>query len=176
MSTIARLVQAYSMRLRQSTGSRSRDTDVLQETFASFQSEVASLSGVESDIIAGLTSLLTDRDWGRVSLWITAARVHPSPVYVPALCALLSVRDAYLQHEWIADILREIRSADAIVALQDACSFDIVADPTHQLACRCLEALYAIGSPNALNAIRSQLHSPWPEIREEAQRLLEIAA
>jgi HEAT repeat protein len=177
MPTIAQLVQDYSERLRQATNSDiySRG-DIVQKTFASFQSEVASLSGVESDIVAGLTSLLTERDLNRRDLWITAAGVHPSPAYVPALCSLLSVRDAYLQHEWIADILREIRSPDAIDALRDACSFDMPSDPAHQLSRVCLGALWTIATPAAFEAIRSQLHSPWPEVRDEARRLLEIAA
>jgi hypothetical protein len=162
--------------LHPSTNSRAEGINTWAKTFASFESEVASLSGVEGDIIAGLTNLLTDRDGKRVALWITAAGVHPTTAYVPALCALLSVQDAYLQHEWIADILREIRSPDAIDALREACSFDIPSDPARQLACRCLEALWTIATPAAFETIRSQLNSPWPEVRGEAKRLLGIVA
>ena len=176
MSTISQLVQDYSSRLRSLNCSRERDRDILEETFASFESEVASLSDIESDIIAGLTSLLTDHDGSRVSLWITAAGVRPSLIYVPTLCELLSVREAYLQHEWIVDILRELRSPDSIDALRDACSYDIPSDPACQLARLCLEALCVIATPDAFEALRSQLHSPRPEIREEAKRLLEISA
>src|SRR5215207_1953393 len=150
MPHLTRLVQEYSERFQQLPDEldNSTRTDLLQKIFASFQAEVASSSGSEGEIIAGLTSLLTERGWP-VDLWIIAAAVRPSPAYVPALCSLLSVRDAYLQHEWIVDILRRIRSPDAIDALRDACSFDIPADPGRWLAIMCLEALREIATPEA---------------------------
>ncbi len=90
---------------------------------------------------------------------------------VTPLCELLAVRYEYLQHEWIAEILGNIGSPEATKALCDACSFDLKSDG-RSLAKRCLESLEAIGTPEAIEAIRSQLASPWPEVREYASELL----
>ncbi len=101
-----------------------------------------------------------------------AAITRPSGGLVTPLSELLSIRDAYIQHEWVAELLGEIGDPRAIAALSDACSFDVEGDAFRSLPRRCLQALAEIGTPAALAAVESQLLSPWPVVREEAARLL----
>jgi hypothetical protein len=104
---------------------------------------------------------------------VAARGHHPAERrLVGPLCELLSVRDAYLQHEWVAELLGEIGDPRAVAALSDACSFDVGGDPFRSLPKQCLQALYEIGTPAALAAIKVQELSPWPEVRWEATDLL----
>jgi HEAT repeat protein len=137
-----------------------------------FRSAVRRLGNIEAEVSVGLRGLLTDRDWTRVILWLEAASARPSHGLVAPLCELLSVRDTYLQHEWIAELLGEIGDPHAVAALNDACSFDIEDDAFRSLPKRCLQALSAIGTPAALAAVESQLSSRWPEVRRLATELL----
>lgn len=141
-------------------------------TITSFRAAVRALGDIEAEIADGLRSLLIDRDWRRIDLWLNAADECPSAGLVGPLCNLLAVRDRYIQHEWIAEILGDIGSAQGIKALTEACSFDVKGDPFRSLAKRCLDALTAIGTPEAMMAVRSQLSSPWLEVREYVAELL----
>ena len=104
-------------------------------------------------------------------LWIQAALEKPSVGLVEPLCELLAVRDCYLQHEWIAELLGEIGDPRAIGVLSDTCSFDLEGDVFRSLPKRCLQALDAIGTPEALVAIEAQRSSAWMEVRDEANEL-----
>lgn len=137
-----------------------------------FIAAVRELNGIEAEIADGLRGLLSGGDGIRVNLWIEAAGAKPSLGLVQPLCALLSVRDRYLQHEWVAEILGDIGSPLAVPALLDTCSFDLDCDVFRSLPKRCLQALAAIGTPEAMAAIESQLSSPWQDVRWEASELL----
>src|SRR5262249_30571513 len=113
-----------------------------------------------------------DRNWTKVLLWVHAASARPSAGLVEPLCELLSFRDEYVQHEWVAELLGDIGDPRAVSALRDACSFDVNGGPFRSLPKRCLEALIAIGTPEAIAAVREQLASPWEGVGEWAAELL----
>jgi HEAT repeat protein len=142
------------------------------KTIKTFRAAVRELGDVETEIVEGLRGLLVDRDWRQIDLWLNAADERASAGLVEPLCDLLAVRDRYIQHEWIAEMLGEIGSARAVRALKDACSFDVGGDTSRSLPRCCLDALMAIGTAEAMMAVRSQLSSPWPEVSEYAEELL----
>jgi len=111
-------------------------------------------------------------DWRRVDLWLNAAIEHSSDSYVPALCSLLSRRDRYIQHEWIAELLGDIGSADAIAALRDACDVDESFDPSQSLAFRCIDALHQIDTSDSCAVIESLADSPLEHVRDYARRTI----
>jgi HEAT repeat protein len=170
VGAVAELVAEFSPRFQPANDLAGADAWRL--TLAEFCAAVRKLGDIEAEVAGGLHALLTDRDPIRVMLWLHAAITRPSAGLVGPLCELLSVRDAYLQHEWVAELLGEIGDPRAITALSDACSFDVGGDVFRSLPKRCLQALYEIGTPAALAAIAAQLSSPWPEIRWEASGLL----
>jgi len=170
VGTVADLIAEFAPRLRPAADPAGVKASEL--TINEFRSAVRRLGDIEADVSVGLRGLRTDRDWTRLILWLQAASVRPSRGLVAPLCELLSVRDTYLQHEWIAELLGEIGDPHAVAALNDACSFDIEGDAFRSLPKRCLQALAAIGTPAALAAVESQLSSPWPEVRREAAELL----
>jgi HEAT repeat protein len=170
MGRVAELITMYTPRFRPAPDLAG--TDAFLATLGQFCAAVRELGDVEAEIADGLRGLLSDHDSLQVMLWVRAASEKPTVGLVGPLCDLLSVRDKYLQHEWVAEILGEIGSPLAIPALSDACSFDVSGDPFRSLPKRCLEALATIGTPEAMSAIRSQLSSPWPEVREEAAEFL----
>ncbi len=179
MGQVADLVTKFAARFR--PVSDAAGLEAFHATFRGFRDAVRSLADVEGEIADGLRGLLLDRaslegsPWIaplKGSLWIQAAGDRPSAGLVETLCELLSVRDRYLQHEWVAEILGEIGDPRAVPALRDACSFDVPGDASRSLPKRCLEALAAIGTPSAMEAVRQQLASPRVEVREEARELL----
>jgi HEAT repeat protein len=167
---ITELVAEFTPRLR--PASDSAGAEALRLTLGEFRIAVRRLGEIEMEVADGLRGLLADRDWRRIILWLTAADVRPSRGLVPALCALLSVRDASLQHEWVAELLGQIGDPRALDPLSNACSFDVEGDAFRSLPKRCLQALAEIGTPAASAAVEAQLFSPWPEVRQEAARLL----
>jgi HEAT repeat protein len=168
MGRVGQLVAAYTPLLQpcHDMAAAKRYSNAIRE----FRADVRKLGDVEAEIVGGLRGLLVDSDWRRIDLWLNAADERASAGLVAPLCDLLDVRDRYIQHEWIAATLGEIGSVQAIRALADACSFDI--DPSRSLNQRCLDALAEIGTTEAITAIRSQLTSTWPEVREYAAELL----
>ncbi len=172
MGAVAELIAEFAPRLQPAADSAG--AEAFRLAINEFRSAVRRLGEIEAEVSVGLRGLLTNRDWARVILWIEAAIARPSRGLVAPLCELLSVRDAYLQHEWVAELLGEIRDPHAVAALNDACSFDVEGDVFRSLPKRCLQALAAIGTPAALAAVESQLSSPWPEVRREAAELLAV--
>jgi HEAT repeat protein len=170
MGEVAKLVEEFAQRFPPVNDSAGREA--FRVTLVKFGAAVRRLSNVEAEIASGLRGLLADRNSLKIILWVDAAITRPSVGLVEPLCELLSVRDGYLQHEWVADLLGEIGDPRAVAALSSACSFDVSGDPFRSLPKRCLEALAAIGTPEALGAIEAQLSSPWPEVQQEAAELL----
>jgi HEAT repeat protein len=167
---VADLVVKFAPRFRPATDLAGAEE--WQAVLGEFSTAVTQLDGVEEEIAEGLRGLLTDRDGIRIILWVHAAITRPTRGLVAPLCEVLSVRNAYLQHEWVAELLGEIGDPRAIPALRAACSFEVARDAFRSLPKRCLEALVAIGTPEAVTAAREQLMSPWPEVREWAAELL----
>jgi HEAT repeat protein len=167
---VADLVTKFAKRFR--PASDAAGLEAFRVALSEYCEAVRPLADIEGEIADGLRGLLFDRDSLKVLLWVHAAITRPSAGLVEPLCELLSVRDGYLQHEWVADLLGEIGDPRAIPALRDACSFDVAGDVFRSLPKRCLEALAAIGTPSAMEVVREQLASPWVEVREEARELL----
>jgi HEAT repeat protein len=170
VSAVAELVASFAPRFR--PASDLPEAEAWRVTLTEFCAAIRKLGDIEAEVASELRGLLTDRDPIRVMLWLHAAISQPSAGLVGPLCDLLSVRDAYLQHEWVAELLGEIGDPRAIPALRDACSFDVGGDVFRSLPKRCLQALYEIDTPAALAAIQEQLSSPWSEVRGEAAELL----
>jgi len=170
VGAVAELVAEFAPQFRPANDPAG--TEAWRLTLAEFSAAVRGLGEIEAEVAGGLQRLLTDRDPIRVMLWLHAAFARPSAGLVEPLCALLSVRDGYFQHEWVAETLGEIGDPRAIPALSDACSFDVGGDAFRSLAKRCLQAMYQIGTPAALAAIEAQSSSPWPEVRWEVADLL----
>jgi hypothetical protein len=170
MGELAELVAEFAPRLQSATGLAYR---AFQPTLSEFCTAVRTLShGVDAEVADGLRGLLADRDPIRITLWLHCAMTRPSAGLVAPLCDLLLVGDRYLQHEWIADLLGEMGDPRAVDALSQTCSFDVSGDAFRSLPKRCLQALAAIGTREAMAAIEVQLSSPWVEVREEAAHLL----
>jgi HEAT repeat protein len=170
VGAVAELVAEFAPRFRPANDLAGAEAWRL--TLAEFSAAIRGLGDIEAEVAGGLRGLLTDRDPIRVMLWLHAAIARPSAELVEPLCELLSVRDGYLQHEWVAETLGEIGDPRAIPALSDACSFDLRGDIFRSLAKRCLQAMFEIGTPATLAAIEAKLSSPWPEVRCEAADLL----
>jgi HEAT repeat protein len=170
VGAVAELVAEFAPRFRPATDLAGAET--WHRILTEFSTSVRGLGDVEAEVAGGLRGLLTDRDAIRVDLWLHAAIARPTGGLVEPLGEMLSVRDGYLQHEWVAETLGKIGDPRAIPALSDACSFDVRGDASRSLPKRCLQALYEIGTPAALAVIEAQLSSPWPEVRWEAADLL----
>ncbi len=170
MGEVAKLVAEFSPRIWPATDPAG--AEAFRVTVGEFRHAVRLLGDIEAEVVGGLRGLLNDRDWARVVLWLEVASARPNCGLVEPLCELLSVRDGYLQQEWVAELLGEIGDPRAVAALGDACSFEVEGDAFRSLPKRCLQSLAAIGTPDAQAAVESQLLSPWPEVRREAAEIL----
>jgi len=168
---LADLVAEYSRRLQPIKDRTGREEWAL--TFDQFQAEIRRLPNIEGEIIEGLRMLVLNPETSHCELWIQAASERPTAALVSPLCQILSVRNRYMQHEWVAEILGELKSPASIDCLRDACSFAVEGDVFRSLAKKCLGSLAAIGTASAIAAIKSQISSPWPEVRREAERVLD---
>jgi HEAT repeat protein len=168
VARVADQVNEYASLLEQLSGSQGAERFSI--LVAEFNSRLREWGNIDSEIVEGLNSLLKDNDYQRVLLWINAAWLSKSAQFVKPLCELLAQQNTSY-HEWIAELLGEIESPDAIEPLQKACKYDF-GDFTTSRTIRCLVALDAIGTSEAIEAIKTQLVTPHPEVRKYAAELL----
>ena len=137
-------------------------------TFQALRAWLDGLGAVENCIADGLRRCCGGEDWLGCELYVTAAFRRPSRSYTAVLCEVLSRRDLDINHEDIVDALAEIRDPASIDCLRDTLSWEPEWDEFRNLAVKCIWALAAIGTPDAVAAIRDAATCDAFEVREAA--------
>jgi len=130
------------------------------------------LTGVEDCIAEGLRRASASGDWLAFELYILAAFSHPSRAYTPELCEVLGRQIYEVNSEDIVDVLGEIADPATVGCLEKALWWLPPWDEYRQMAVKCVWALAAIGTGDAVRVLREAASSEDAPIREAAARVL----
>jgi hypothetical protein len=129
--------------------------------------------GLEPCIAAALDANRASGDWLTFSKYVIAALRHPSATYSQTLCAVLDERRDDVNSEDIIEAIEDGRDPAAIPALRRAVTWFDESDEFGQLQRKAVLALWHIGTPEALAAIRETVTPDMPEkVVEAAERAL----
>ena len=126
------------------------------------------LTGVEDCIAHGLRHASATGDWLGFELYVLAAYRHPSRAFTQELCEVLDRQVPELNSEDIVDVLGEIADPAAVGCLERTLWWQPPWDEYRQLARKCVWALAAIGTTDAMRVLREAASSEDAPIREAA--------
>jgi hypothetical protein len=106
-----------------------------------------------------------------LDLILIAAYLRPNQRFVESLCKMLALGDPSFPNEQIVDILYKIPNPASIPYLADALKRKFAYDEYDEFGVKCLDALYAINTPEAWLVIESASASSSPRIKETALKL-----
>lgn len=134
------------------------------------------LTGVEDCNAEGLRQASASGDWLAFELYVLAAFRHPSRAYTPELCEVLGRQIYEVNSEDIVDVLGEIADPAAVGCLEEALRWEPPWDEHRQLAVKCVWALGAIGTSDAVRVLREAASTEDAPIREAAARMLGLTS
>jgi hypothetical protein len=130
--------------------------------------------GLVPCIAEGLRRTREQGDWYGFELYLLAATTHPSRAYTQTLCEVLDERRDDMSSEAIVDTLDPIKDPAAVPALRRALRWIPDWDEYGQMARKAVWALYSIGTPEAIAAIREEVTPDLPfKVVEAAEQALE---
>ena len=130
------------------------------------------LTGVEDCIADGLRHASASEDWLAFELYALAAYRHPSRAYTSQLCGVLGRQIDEVNIEDIVDVLAEIADPAAVGCLEETLWWQPPWDEYRQLAVKCVWALAAIGTSDAVRVLQEAASTEDGPIREAAARML----
>lgn len=171
MSEIRQLIEEYDQKLRAANTARQYSSvlNLLNE----FRRSVRSMTDCSINISEFIAEAIDSTKRFRIDLWLSAAYMHPSVDYVDNLCRLLDLKDKAIPNEMIVEILCLIPSQRSVKSLLEACLNPLLYDPSEEFGIKCLDALAAINTPDAWQAIGSLQGSSSPLMAHRINELLE---
>jgi hypothetical protein len=134
---------------------------------AEWFARIDALDGVEECIRDGLVNARSAEDWSRFGRYVLAVTRHPSLSVTPVLCEVLMLRSDRVNCEDIVEAMGVVGDPSSVSCLLDALMWQPEWDEFHHLAVKCIWALGAIGSDEAIDAIRDAA-SVGPSVVREA--------
>lgn len=129
----------------------------------------------EQCIGSGLQRTSQSGNWVLFERYVLVAHRRPSRTYTATLCDVLTRRIEEVNNEDIVDVLAEVRDPTAVDCLEGTLRWQPPWDEFRQLAVKCVWALAATGTPEALAVLRDAAQCDAGEIREAARHQLKIA-
>ncbi len=133
------------------------------------------LYGVEPCIADGLARSASSDDWPAFERYVLAASRHPDRSMVSVLCDVLGRQLDDVNNEDVVDVLGAIADPAAVGCLEEAMWWQPPWDEYRSLAVKCVWALAAIGTPEALEVLRAAASTGPAEVREAAAHKLGLA-
>jgi HEAT repeat protein len=130
------------------------------------------LTGVEDCIAEELRGSSARGDWLTFERYLLAAHCHPSRAFTGELCDVLGRHLDDVNNEDIVDVLAEIADPAAVGCLEKALLWQPRWDEYRHLAVKCVWALAAIGTPDAIRVLREAASVEAAPVREAAARKL----
>lgn len=168
METVSQLVERFESRIVPCSPPYRESTTELEFTYMSFGAAVKQLESPVSEVATALESLHDETIQNRIDLWLMAACQIPDASFVIPLCKLLGVRNRYMQHEWIAELLGDIGDPRAIQPLIETCGDSWEFDASGFVQHRCIDSLLRISTPESIDAVRKLAESDLESVREYA--------
>ena len=145
----------------------------LSPTAGSFLKWLSTFTQIEPCISTGLKRTSTSGDWALFGRYVVAAACHPSRTYTSTLCAVLAQHSAPVNFEDIVEVLGIIGDPAALESIEETLTWEPAWDEYHQLAVKCVWALEAIGTPQALTIVRHIAESRTDHVGTVAMQALE---
>lgn len=142
---------------------------------ASALARLDQLEDVESCIAQGLSRSVSLNDWSTFERYVVAAFHHPDPSMVPALCEVLGRQLEEVNNEDIVEVLGAIADPASVGCLETAMWWQPPWDEYRTLAVKCVWALAAIGTPEAVAVLREAASTGPAVVREAAAHKLGLA-
>ena len=133
------------------------------------------LKDVEPCIAEGLASSASSDDWSAFERYLLAASRHPDGSMVSVLCDVLGRQLDEVNNDDIVDVLAVIADPAAVGCLEETMWWQPPWDEYRSLAVKCVWALAAIGTPEALEVLRDAASTAPAEVREAAAHKLGVA-
>lgn len=166
----ANLISQYLKKLLEQSESKQSSKNNMRTEYLQ---EVSKLTNVESEISKELNQLVSEPCRKDATLWILAAQLHPSDMYMDSLRSLLEDYNECIWHEGIVEIFQAMKDEQVLPSLVIALNHDLKYDPGYAVSVRILETLASIGTSEAVKILEENLKSPNARIREEAQIMLD---
>jgi hypothetical protein len=148
------------------------------------EEQVNRFGDVRACILSGLLRAASESNWLSFNRYVLAAFAQPDHTMTGILCEVLNnwqaisasslaTRVGVPHREDMVELLRDIGDPFAVSSLEQSIGTDDRGDDYRQFTRKCLWALSAIGTPDALEAIHRAAQSDDPIIREYASEELE---
>lgn len=137
-----------------------------------FYQALKSIGEFREDLLEALNECYQNRDWTNLSRLLWAITLVPDRRFVPLLCELLDNhrRDGYM--EAIAESLSEIRDERSIPCIKRCLNYHVYGDDSRQFNLKLIDALFRIGTREAVEVIEQGQTSPDEIIREYAEEFM----
>jgi HEAT repeat protein len=137
-----------------------------------FLRQLKSIGDCRHDLLAALRERYVQEDWRNVSRLIWAVGLMPDPVFITILCELMESHrdDGYM--EGVADSLMEIADEKSVPCIIKALDYHVIGDDGRHFNRTLINALYKIGTDEAINAIKQVHDSDNELIRSHAEEFL----
>ncbi len=123
---------------------------------------------VPAEVCSLLRKLLSEGDFPATSLVFCSAWSSLSQDYIPILIEILSSESLAGWHEQTVELLAALPSPNAVAALRRALDYRWDYDEWSAVPRKALAALHAIGTPDALSAVKLATHAKEELIRQDA--------
>lgn len=130
------------------------------------------LTGVEPCIAEGLVRSASSNDWSAFERYLLAGSRHPNGSMTSVLCEVLSRQLDEVNNEDIVEVLGAIADPAAVGCLEETIWWQPPWDEYRSLAVKCVWALAAIGTPDALGVLRDVASTGPAEVRAAAAHKL----
>lgn len=137
-----------------------------------FLAELRAIGDYKDDLFDVLKRRYDERDWSNLSRFLWAVSLVPDKKFTPLLCELLNNHpyDGYM--EAIADSLAEIKDENSVSCIRRSLNYHVHGDDGRHFNRTLIDALYRIGTTEAVEVIKQARTSPDELIREHAEEFL----
>ena len=167
---LSELIDQYVRRCE--AASRDRRFEYVIQILDEMRAELRSNPPPTEEVLEHMENVLRSGAKGRAQFVFVAAWSNLSPKYCLTLCRILESESCSDIYEQAIELLAEVGDASAVPSLKKAVSYRCDYDEWLLVPRKALQALWAIGTEDARDAVRAALTSTEPEIREEAESLL----
>jgi len=169
--TLRETVKRFSDRMR-TASSEKRYTDTIK-ILDELRAELRAEPPEESEVITLLQEVYDSKSVSDAQYGFIAAWSNLSSTYVPILCEIVESEECQSVHDPAIELLSEFSDPRAFDVLKKAVSYRWDYDEWLHVPRKALQGLSRIGSPEAVEIIKTAASSQEEEIQNEAVEILD---
>ena len=145
----------------------------VNDDFYRISDSIKQIDGHQAMLLDELCAQIELDDASKILRLLWAISLSPSPTFSPTLCALLESGKGSLYIEAVVDAMHDVADEASVPCLRTALEREERWDQDFAFNRKILWALERIGTPDAMEAVRSALESEHVRIRGTAEEILE---